>query len=541
MSLFLKPILLLSTISILNANVGLDYLNSLRTKAGMPAFTEQANLSAAAQNHSAYLETNSITGHYEDSEKEGYTGDYVSDRVKYTGYDASIVSENVSDGTNTVQGSIDGLMSAIYHRFAFLSLDWDQIGIGISNNGKNYTYNMGNSILNNYCGDDNYSSDAGYYHVCADKNKIIAQNDYESVANTIKENSPEIVIWPANNSDNIPPVFYEESPDPLPNHSVSGYPVSVEFNSKNDFNTSLLDVASFTLESADGTPVETIKIMDKENDPNSQFTDNQYTLFPEKRLEWGSRYNAELIYNYDGTNSAKNWCFVTRSLQGITDRYYRINKNINLNVVAGKKYALYLVPHDAHETIYRIRWNYTTNDPEVTFIDNNTVSIELTGNNGRYAEFEFKKYPFTTVYTVKLTIANNDSATLPLKESCDYDGDGILDENDPDDDNDGYTDVDELAAGSNPKNANSKPLDTDGDKISNITDTDDDNDGISDVDEKAHGLNPLDASDAQKDFDHDGFSNAIEISVGSDIRDKSSHPIWAPVMMDNIITFIPSF
>jgi hypothetical protein len=50
----------------------------------------------------------------------------------------------------------------------------------------------------------------------------------------------------------------------------------------------------------------------------------------------------------------------------------------------------------------------------------------------------------------------------------------------------------------------------------------------------------LDASDGQADFDNDGFSNAIEISVGSDIRNSTSKPIWAPVMMGDIITFIPS-
>ncbi|RUM75053.1 MAG: hypothetical protein DSZ12_04405, partial [Sulfurovum sp.] len=73
-----------------------DYLNSLRVKTGLPAFTEQSNLRAAAQNHSAYLQINNITGHKEESTKEGYTGDYGYIRAAAAGYASAIVSENVS-------------------------------------------------------------------------------------------------------------------------------------------------------------------------------------------------------------------------------------------------------------------------------------------------------------------------------------------------------------------------------------------------------------------------------------------------------------
>ena len=298
---------------------------------------------------------------------------------------------------------------------------------------------------------------------------------------------------------------------------------------------------SFTLDDSDGERVETIVVMDKDNDPNHQLTEYQFALFPKNRLEWGSRYNAELLYDYDGSSSAKNWCFVTRSLRGNVDRFYRITEDINLKVVSGKEYALYLVPQTKDQQIYRISYSYNTDKPNVRFIDNNTIAIKMTGSQGKYSEFEFKEFPNSTKFKVKLTIASTDTAILPLKESCDYDGDGILDEDDLDDDNDGYSDIDEIKAGSNPKDANSKPLDTDGDKIPNILDSDDDNDGISDTDELANGLDPLNASDAQADFDNDGFSNSIEINAGSDINSQASHPTWTPVMMDNIIIFIPSY
>ncbi|MEQ8767381.1 MAG: choice-of-anchor D domain-containing protein [Planctomycetota bacterium] len=65
----------------------------------------------------------------------------------------------------------------------------------------------------------------------------------------------------------------------------------------------------------------------------------------------------------------------------------------------------------------------------------------------------------------------------------DNDGDGIPNETDPDDDNDGYTDLDEIANGTNPLSPADFPPDHDGDFVSDLLDDDDDNDGVLDVDD----------------------------------------------------------
>ena len=522
-------------LTLLQANEGLDYLNTLRAKTGEPIFVEQPNLRASAQNHSVYLQTNDQTGHYEDSNKEGYTGNSAYQRAVKAGYPTIYVAENVSYGTTTVKDSIDGLFSAIYHRFAFLSLNLDEVGIGISDNHLHYTYNMGNSVLTDLCLNDTYSGGT-YYKPCADTTKKIGKDDYKGISNTIKASSPNLIIWPAQNSNDIPPVFYEEYPDPLPNHNVSGYPISVEFNTK--YFTSIPKVSSFTLEDKSGKPLETITLMDNENDPNERFSSYQFALFPEKRLEWGSLYNAEFIYSYNGKSTTKNWCFVTRSLNDVADRFYRITDDISLTVEEGKTYALYFVPKTQSEILNRISYSYNSDDPQIEFIDNNTISIKMTGGKGRKSIFKLYENTTTLKYTVTLTLANSDTAEMPATASCDYDGDGIADSDDLDDDNDGYTDVDEINAGSNPLDGSSKPLDTDGDHVSNASDLDDDNDGILDIDEIANGLDPLNASDAKEDFDNDGFTNAIEISLGTDIRSATSHPKWIPLIMGDIITFI---
>jgi len=129
--------------------------------------------------------------------------------------------------------------------------------------------------------------------------------------------------------------------------------------------------------------------------------------------------------------------------------------------------------------------------------------------------------------------------TVPAKVGeLDTDNDGIPDSEDEDDDNDGYKDgVDDF-----PLNA-SEWLDTDGDGTGNNADRDDDNDGISDVDEIKWGFDPLDASDGgNADADGDGVSNADEIEAGSDPfdpDDTKKPKRFVPIMMDDIVTFVP--
>ncbi|SEB00615.1 Alpha-tubulin suppressor [Thiothrix caldifontis] len=99
----------------------------------------------------------------------------------------------------------------------------------------------------------------------------------------------------------------------------------------------------------------------------------------------------------------------------------------------------------------------------------------------------------------------------------DTDSDGEVDEldednaNDNDNDGDGINNSVETAAGSNPLDPTSKPVDTDADGTPDVTDTDDDNDGLPDSDEATAGTNPLLA-----DTDGDGKDDKTE--VGADVN-----------------------
>jgi Leucine-rich repeat (LRR) protein len=94
-------------------------------------------------------------------------------------------------------------------------------------------------------------------------------------------------------------------------------------------------------------------------------------------------------------------------------------------------------------------------------------------------------------------IDSDDAFPLDVTEWLDTDGDTIGNNRDLDDDNDKFSDIDELSVNSDPLDSSSKPADFDGDIIPDVIDNDIDNDGV---------LNEDDAFDfdASETLDSDG-------------------------------------
>jgi len=180
-------------------------------------------------------------------------------------------------------------------------------------------------------------------------------------------------------------------------------------------------------------------------------------------------------------------------------------------------------------------------DPDGTIV---AYSWDLGDGNTGTGETITHTYTEPGVYTVTLTVedaaGNSDTSSITITVLLDTDGDGTPDATDPDDDNDGVNDPEDVfpldltetidtdgdGIGNNADtdddndgvlDANdafpldpTESVDTDGDGLGNNADTDDDNDSIPDAWEIINGLDPLDAQDASLDPDIDGLTNLQE-------------------------------
>ncbi|NND65358.1 MAG: hypothetical protein HKM24_05270 [Gammaproteobacteria bacterium] len=143
-----------------------------------------------------------------------------------------------------------------------------------------------------------------------------------------------------------------------------------------------------------------------------------------------------------------------------------------------------------------------------------TYTLECTGPGGMVTE--------SVIVTV--TAVGNDTDQDGLPDDWEIANFGNLDQSPSDDaDNDGFTNLQEFAAGSDPTDANSSPDDLDGDGLDdaweianfgslNETATGDpDNDGYTNLEELNAGTNPLNIAETPVDTDADGMLDADEL------------------------------
>lgn len=171
-------------------------------------------------------------------------------------------------------------------------------------------------------------------------------------------------------------------------------------------------------------------------------------------------------------------------------------------------------------------------------IADQTVSIIKGKTAGCFADVTFKQAGELPVLITINNATNKESVSLEEVKSIqvvgDNDADGVINTDDPDDDNDGIPDVEELNLGTSPWSADTdgdgvidpkddfpkdplETIDTDNDGIGNNADTDDDGDTIPDTKEKELGTEPL-----KKDTDGDGLSDNIEFDNGTDPNDSDT-------------------
>jgi len=362
------------------------HLNSIREAIGLNTLVQNDFLADAAQAHADYLVHNKISSHYEMEGLSGFTGIKPSDRALYANYASSSVSENLSTHTYDAKASIDGLFSAIYHRFGFLSFGIDEIGIGVAQEKRKtsnsaFVYEMANSNLERVCREKSFSGEGKYYYkLCKDISHRVSEKIFKNAQNANKRHNPEIVVYPYDGQDEVPPVFYDEDPDPLPEYEVSGFPISIEFN---DYFYKRVKLLSFMLYDENNKEVEDVYFMSQENDPNHHFSALQYALFPLKRLAYDTQYKVEVSYEVNDKVERLNWAFTTQ--KPLARLHVVYSDEATLHLEKGESHTLYFPPHNAHDVLRHIQF---PQDVEIKFLDRNT--LELTVANENLNEFYIK-------------------------------------------------------------------------------------------------------------------------------------------------------
>lgn len=333
-----------------------NYLNTLRMGAGLMPFQSHYQLNQSAKNHANYLTNHHTYGHQQNKEHSDFTGEFASSRVTHVGYAAPQVIENVSTHNQNYKESINGLFSAIYHRFAFLDFRSDLIGIGISQNKYHkeqtaFVYNM---------------SSLGLEQLYKQSQKVSAQK-INHVLNINKRLNNKVVLYPYNNQTEVPPAFFDELPDPLPEHKVSGFPISVSFNSYYHKEAKLL---KFELYDDYGRELTNTMVYDHKSDPNKRLEKLDFVLFPLKRLEWNSQYHVKFVAIIDNQVVKKEWNFSTQQF------------NEPLHVVQNNNKLFKIKQHDSHIFYFPPKSKidllsdiaYPSN-LDIEFIDKNTIKL----------------------------------------------------------------------------------------------------------------------------------------------------------------------
>jgi uncharacterized protein YkwD len=262
------------------ATDGLNWINYRRSQIGMPALTRNGVIDVAAQGHSDYQRINNVVTHDQTAGKPGFTGVRLQDRLQNAGYTftgSNAIGEVISATSNgTGFYMAEELITAIYHRFVIFEPVFKEIGAGAATTSASYNYFTADFVANN-----------GYGTGIA---------------------AGTIVTWPFNGQTQVTPTFnsdYEE-PDPVPDRSVVGYPVSVHTNL-----TRTLTVQSFTMRAhGTGTDLET-RLLALGKDSNTT-TKSAAAIVPLAQLASATTYDVSFSGAVDGVPVSRNWSFTTK-------------------------------------------------------------------------------------------------------------------------------------------------------------------------------------------------------------------------------------
>jgi uncharacterized protein YkwD len=258
--------------------VALERVNYYRNLVGLKSITLNEAINKAAEAHAKFNVVHAQSGHDEPPDKDGFTGIWPWDRLKYFGYDeftyaTEVASMRWASHDYLLQidpkWAVDGWVDTVYHRLPLISPRVFEAGFGSSKVEKRLAYVMD-------------FANPGFAEV------------------------KRVVHYPVEAQCDVPYKFNgDETPDPLPGKRYPvGYPVTVTFNGYKN-----IKIRSTVIRDSNGVAVPCYRIF-----PHSdQFIRESLAVIPKEPLERGMTYHVTVDALGDGDPIYLDWSFTTRS------------------------------------------------------------------------------------------------------------------------------------------------------------------------------------------------------------------------------------
>ncbi len=242
------------------------------------------------------------------------------------------------------------------------------------------------SWFQNYCDSatpNDQTLDSSYYLKLCNSDFKVSSPFSKKLDGRQYDKNPEFVVWPPLNANEVTPVFYDETPNPLPDIDVSGYPLSLQFNPGK---VKAAKVSAFKLEkkneNGSWTRIKAVRELNHKSDPEKAFTKLQFAWFPLQRLDWGASYRASataVIYGVknDGVKKNIRWLFGTEAID--TPLITAQPRQKKVAVPRNQWFTLYLVPSKTvSRPMQQIKLGWRGPAKVVSkIIDMNTVKLKL--------------------------------------------------------------------------------------------------------------------------------------------------------------------
>ncbi len=220
--------------------------------------------------------------------------------------------------------------------------------------------------------------DSGQYRRLCDPPRDLRVEYLDTLDRRRRQAAPEFLLWPPDGALDVPPAFFEEEPDPLPDRAVSGYPISLQLDPGRHAKARLLSLQLYAAHQDSWQPVNPTRLLDRVSDPQGALDAHGFALFPLHRLDWDREYVAVAELELDGAPRRLEWGFRTRRL-GIP--VLTLNEDEHTFAVqSGRAYALYVPPRAQQgATVGEVRTQRPgTTELQVATIDPNTLRVQLT-------------------------------------------------------------------------------------------------------------------------------------------------------------------